>query len=395
MNILFISLYNPQETDSGNQRVTLVMAKELTRQGINCYLAYLKNTVEKTDAIFVDSYQMNYKKILEFRMFLQNNSIDVIHNQAYRIVDMSYLKNAKHSLPIKIVTVFHTMPGSELIRRSYSSLLLHVRYKQDLFLKVVYFCAFLFSPILSLLVKRRLRQKYRDLCNNSDWIIFLSKSYIDSFKKLAELKSYSNCCFYSIPNSLSYELKLVNIEHKVKEFLIVARFDEISKRILLALKIWKSFCDKFNQNGEWKLRIVGYGGWEKEYKTFVVKNKLHNVIFEGKQDPYLYYKKASFLLFTSAIEGFSLSLVEAMQMRCIPIAFKSYFAIQDVIENDYNGVLLEDNDINGYVNAMGDLIYNSNKCHTLSMNGMEYCKSISIDNVIGKWIDLYHNLLKD
>ena len=44
MNILFISLLDPSESGSGNQKVTLLSAKYLSSVGIHCFIAYFKDS---------------------------------------------------------------------------------------------------------------------------------------------------------------------------------------------------------------------------------------------------------------------------------------------------------------------------------------------------------------
>ena len=63
----------------------------------------------------------------------------------------------------------------------------------------------------------------------------------------------------SIPNFLSFDYVERNYS-KTNELPIVARFDEISKRILLALKIWETFLSTYDVR-DWCLTIVGYGEW--------------------------------------------------------------------------------------------------------------------------------------
>ena len=47
MNILFISLLDPSESGSGNQKVTLLSAKYLSSVGIHCFIAYFKDSEER------------------------------------------------------------------------------------------------------------------------------------------------------------------------------------------------------------------------------------------------------------------------------------------------------------------------------------------------------------
>jgi glycosyltransferase involved in cell wall biosynthesis len=43
---------------------------------------------------------------------------------------------------------------------------------------------------------------------------------------------------------------------------------------------------------------------------------------------------------TSAYEGWGLTLTEAQQMGVVPIAFDSFGAVYDIIENEYNGLII-------------------------------------------------------
>ena len=175
--------------------------------------------------------------------------------------------------------------------------------------------------------------------------------------------------------------------------LIVARFDEISKRILLALKIWKHFLSTYDVR-DWCLTIVGYGEWESVYKDFINKNDIVNVKLVGRDDSKKYFERSSILMFTSLLEGAPLSLLEAMQMKVVPIAFDDCMAIRGFLINDVNSKVIKSLDISEYSRSIYDLITNEKLRCKLSENAFNCLHYFTVKNVMLRWVGLYNSLLK-
>ena len=55
---------------------------------------------------------------------------------------------------------------------------------------------------------------------------------------------------------------------------------------------------------------------------------------------------------TSRYEGFGMTLTEALQNACIPLAYDSYSSVHDIIQNGQNGFLIKNNDEQSYANTM-------------------------------------------
>ena len=82
MNILFISLLDPSESGSGNQKVTLLSAKYLSSVGIHCFIAYFKDSEYSSSQLVFDAkFKIDYNDLDGFRSFLIDNEISIIHNQ--------------------------------------------------------------------------------------------------------------------------------------------------------------------------------------------------------------------------------------------------------------------------------------------------------------------------
>lgn len=67
------------------------------------------------------------------------------------------------------------------------------------------------------------------------------------------------------------------------------------------------------------------------------KLNLRNIEFKGTQPSEPYYAESSVLCMTSTYEGFPMVLIEAQQYGCVPMAFDSFEAVHDIIEDGENG----------------------------------------------------------
>ena len=78
-----------------------------------------------------------------------------------------------------------------------------------------------------------------------------------------------------------------------RQVLYVGRIDENQKRIHRIIDTWALLEASFP---DWKLIIVGDGVEKRNLVEKVIQLKLNNVVFEGFQNPSLYYKRASILM---------------------------------------------------------------------------------------------------
>ena len=67
MNILFISLLDPSESGSGNQKVTLLSAKYLSSIGIHCFIAYFKDSEYSSSQLVFDAkFKIDYNDLEDY-----------------------------------------------------------------------------------------------------------------------------------------------------------------------------------------------------------------------------------------------------------------------------------------------------------------------------------------
>ena len=98
-------------------------------------------------------------------------------------------------------------------------------------------------------------------------------------------------------------------------------------------------------------------------------------------------------MMTSAFEGFGMTLVEAQQYAIVPMAMDTYSSLHDIIKNEYNGIIVSDNDIKGYVEKLKKLMADK-EYRRLAMNGLESCKKFAVEFIANQWENLFTKLYK-
>ena len=171
----------------------------------------------------------------------------------------------------------------------------------------------------------------------------------------------------------------------------MARFDIVAKRQDLLLTIW-SEVEKHSVSEDWKLIIIGYGSEEEYLKEKAKKLKLKNVIFAGFCDPRDYYKKASVYAMTSSDEGFPMVLLEAQQYGAVPLAFDSFVAVNDLINNGKSGYIVSDKNISEYVFKLLFLMKNRETCDVMARECMKSINKYSKEVIIERWMTLLNKL---
>ena len=122
---------------------------------------------------------------------------------------------------------------------------------------------------------------------------------------------------------------------------------------------------------------------------------LKHVTMEGFKNPLPYYQKASIFLMTSAYEGFPMSLIESQQNGVVPIAMDSYSSLHDIIDNGDNGIIVADNDIDGFTKELKRLMQDRGLRKDMAMHGFCSCDRYKIDIIVNKWESIFKKLLSN
>ena len=140
----------------------------------------------------------------------------------------------------------------------------------------------------------------------------------------------------AIPNPNTYPAQENTDFLKKKQILYVGRIEWRQKRVGRLIDIWKRIYKKFP---DWELVIVGDGPIRQDIGTESLKDGSGLFSPVGKTlRPF--YRDASILCLTSDFEGWGMVLTEAMTFGAVPVAFNSYAAITDIIDDGKNGLLV-------------------------------------------------------
>lgn len=388
MNILFTSSTPFHPLRGGVGRVTDTLCKALKLRKHNVWylhqswyaedrqnydypapttiLPYPKDEVQKNHQFYIN--------------FLQDHQIDVVICQD-ALYDLTF--HHVDNIPVKVISVIHNNPLYD-----YNTL-----WHRLISLRNNTFIEYLKRIARSCLYYKIKHQMWRQILIHftqlyrlSDKVLLLSPHYIPAIESLDKEFLKKTDYIYN-PNTYPVQNNLPS--HKNKELLYVGRLYN-SKRIDRLLKVWSILWKEFP---DWNLTIVGDGTEKENLLNLSRKLRLGNINFTGFQDPLPYYQKASIMCMTSNFEGFPMTLVEAMQFGCVPIAFDSFEAIHDTIIPEKTGEIVTSFDLNEYREKLANLMRSKDYRDQLSINAFEHVKQFDISSIVTQWEQILNNIL--
>lgn len=379
MNILYIESSIPPER-GGIQRVTWIISRYLISKRNDVFFAYFLCDSDDIDSTHKIKYSQkwNSEKVKSTLIhFILQKQIDVVICQdQYTKGIFKTLLYLKRNNICKIISCFHLNPGFERYLTKNTSLIYLIK-----------------RLLIKLFENRDIDRIPLDrMYNIVDKLVLLSPSFIEGVVKCYGLPSKEKLT--CIPNPLSFNLiiKENDISCKKKQVLIIARLVEVQKNILSALNIWK-IIETYGCNG-WELIIGGYGQDEDMVLNVMKTLELKHCHFVGKvEKPMELYKQSQIFMMTSNYEGFGMTLTEALQMGCVPLAFDNFTALHDIISDSYNGYIIPSGREDLYANKLFNLMNDDSLRGKMISNAIISSSRFSIENVGEQWIKLLKELI--
>lgn len=389
MNILYQTYGKVHSFKGGTERTTVTVATALTKlYGAKCFSIYEKPADTPKEECFVKEFLWTPQKELDkniqvLRNIIVAKCIDCVIVQG-AFIHVPRFKAAAEGTKCKVIFAHHFEPRWELVFGSFAET---IKYNPSSFVDFARWIKnVIIYPWTALRKESQLSSVYRTAYECADHVVLLCRSFIKPYGDFAGMHDTSK--YAVIPNGLSFDVT-PSFEKlsKQKEVLIVARFDEPSKRLSLALRIWSRVKQDPIAN-EWTLRIVGHGKDLKLYEKIIHNEHIPDVFLEGRQDPIPYYKKASVFMMTSRSESWGLTLTEAQQMGVVPIAFDTYASLREIITDDENGVVIEESDIDSYVNRMKILMSDKKLRQQMAKQAIASSQRFSQERIAEMWWEL-------
>jgi len=194
--------------------------------------------------------------------------------------------------------------------------------------------------------------------------------------------------FHSNVNVIENPLALSHKHQKIERkniILAVGRLTNVKGFDLLL----KAFSQLENAKG-WKLLILGEGPDKSLLEELASDlNISDQVLIPGAtSDVEKHYKQASIFVLSSRMEGFPVSLCEAMGYGCPSVAFDCLTGPSDIIKHDHNGLLIEAGNTDMLSASIQDLIDNQDKRELLSKNAVTITKRLDIKTISNNWFEV-------
>lgn len=380
MNICFFTIYPVLPVIGGVERITVNLADYFaSAEGgrHNCVLLSVKpHSAEDSRLYSLPSrWRTSPANRRFFKSFLQEHKIDVViwqNGGSHKFLFAPICKN----LGVRAISVSHGQP--DYYRHAGRSKMLG------------------FDPSGEVSFFKRLKfqlkmgwkdMSYRRLfAYNTHWsdaYVLLSEKYINVFKSYFE-DGIVPCPLYAIGNvcTVSGMGGEQNVLGKKKEILFVGRLSYAHKRPDYLIRIWSLIEGRFP---DWSLRLVGVGEDTNALVQLAKDLNLKNVYFEGFQNPEPYYKDAQIFCLTSAYEGFGMVLVEAAAYGCVLIAFNSFDAVEDIIDDGRNGFIVPPFDLDCYADYLSSLMADEDLREKLSRGALDVPLKFSAEEIAKKW----------
>lgn len=213
--------------------------------------------------------------------------------------------------------------------------------------------------------------------------------YLDGVIVLSEIAkrklTATNTNIIIIPNSIPFNssVEIPNIQTFNNRIIMVGRVspEKGYERIIPIAKILKS------RFPNWTLNIYGDGPDLPKIKEDLEKEDLTGyIICHGQvKDIQNEYPKGDILMLTSYTEALPMVIIEANYFGLPVVAYENE-GTQTLIDDGKNGYIINDNDVNSFVDRLENLITNFQEYKVMSDNARLSASNYTIDKVRSKWL---------
>jgi len=198
---------------------------------------------------------------------------------------------------------------------------------------------------------------------------------------------------FVMPNPCTFKPYIEDIRDRDKIILAVGAlnryhhkgFDNLIPLIAPVLK----------RNKEWKLKLVGGGDIGTKLLRGLAEEHdiVDQVIFAGFSNEVSEIMKTSEIyIMPSRFEGLPMVLLEAISQGMACISFDCVTGPSDIIENNVNGILVEDQNLDLMANALEKLINDPEKRKKLANQGIKSLDRFNISAIYDKYLNIFESL---
>ncbi|MDN4166615.1 glycosyltransferase [Cytophagales bacterium LB-30] len=388
-NILFILVPSFNPNDGGVQMTTFKLASQFSKLGHNVTVFSFSNIGNLNHESFKviwaskEKGSNNPQNIRDLDKYIDDIRPNVVVNQMpYEWVVSEFLLRKKYELDFFLLACLRNTLFS--VRLNIDEYILNTIPKGIGLL----FQNFFGRTLFQIIHKFRHAKDLRMILNVYDRFIMFGPQNLDEIRYF--IGDFKNEKLEYIPNSIPSILQ--EIPSKEKVVLYLGRVTRTQKKVELLLPLWKKLMDRIP---DWEFWIVGEGDERSEIEFIIQDENIARVRIWGKQDPYMFYEKASFFIMTSSFEGFPNTLIEAQSRGVVPVVMNTYPLLEWLIKDNHNAILIEPYDLDQMANEIFNLILDQERFARIQKNALLNARRFDIDTVGQMWIKLFDKHFKN
>jgi glycosyltransferase involved in cell wall biosynthesis len=164
----------------------------------------------------------------------------------------------------------------------------------------------------------------------------------------------------------------------------------------ILIKAWGIIADKYP---DWTLEIAGEGSdiSLSKLNTFVkgagIEGRVKFIGFQRHIDDIMKY--SSIYVLSSRVEGFALTLLEAMSQSCACIAFDCNGRQREIVSNGIDGIIVDKQDEFLLSEEIEKLINDPSKREFLSKQAAQKSSQFSLSSIINRWSSLIERIYNE
>lgn len=219
---------------------------------------------------------------------------------------------------------------------------------------------------------------------NATKLVCVSNNIEEKLKKIYQFTNTK-----TIYNPIVFPEKVAEKPAAIPEkyILFFGRLEEEIKNFSLMLNAF--FKSKVYENGT-KLLIIGDGSSKDFILTKIAALKLENQVqvlpFQKNITPYIQHAKYTIL--TSHFEGFPMSIIESLAAGIPVISVDCETGPNEIIQNNINGLLVENNNENILSDAIKSMVEDENLYQTCKNNARKSVEHLSLTTIALQWKQL-------